>query len=68
MQSILLAHNSAQEVDYVEERDGAMRAFEFKWNEKAKAPISKSFLQGYPHAQTDIIHPGNAAEWLLEKL
>lgn len=29
-----------QAIDYIEERDGKMRAFEFKWSPKAKAKFS----------------------------
>ncbi|MEY3100015.1 MAG: hypothetical protein RIS63_914 [Bacteroidota bacterium] len=36
-----------QEVDYIEEIDGQITAFEFKWNPKAKFRISKTFLNAY---------------------
>ena len=39
-----------QEIDYVEEREGFMWAFEMKWSPKAKAAFSKTFTRAYPHS------------------
>jgi len=36
-----------QEIDLVEERDGMLKAFEFKWNSKGKAKIPANFLSEY---------------------
>lgn len=36
-----------QEIDYIEEVDMALHAYEFKWNPKKKARLSKTFLKGY---------------------
>lgn len=36
-----------QEVDYVEERDGTISGFEFKWNPKAKTNIPRNFTNTY---------------------
>jgi uncharacterized protein len=36
-----------QEIDFVEEKDGQVYAFEFKWNEKKKATIPKKFIDAY---------------------
>lgn len=48
-----------QEIDYIEERDGKMHAFEFKWNQNAKARIPKKFIETYPGSETQIIHNKN---------
>lgn len=48
-----------QEIDYIEERDGKMHAFEFKWNQNAKARIPKKFIETYPGSETRIIHNKN---------
>ena len=48
-----------QEVDYVEEEDGVLRAFEFKWNMASKAKISKTFSKAYPNALISLITPDN---------
>lgn len=36
-----------QEIDFVEERDGLITAYEFKWNNKGRKKISASFLNEY---------------------
>jgi len=46
-----------QEIDYIEEEDGELRAFEFKWSPHTKARITKTFTNAYPHAKTRIITP-----------
>ena len=48
-----------QEIDYIEERDGKLFAFEFKWNKKIKAKFPKTFTKNYPKNETKIITPEN---------
>jgi hypothetical protein len=36
-----------QEIDYLEEIDGKLYAWEFKWNPKKKTSFSKTFLNNY---------------------
>lgn len=48
-----------QEVDYIEEGNGVLSAFEFKWNDKKRAKVSKTFLTAYAPAKTEIITPAN---------
>lgn len=48
-----------QEIDYVEECDGKLSAFEFKWNVRAKASIPKPFMEAYPSASFQVITPEN---------
>lgn len=54
-----------QEIDYIEEADGKLRAYEFKWNPKAKVKLPNSFKQAYPEANYDVIHPENFDLFLL---
>ena len=56
-----------QEIDYIEERNGLMTAYEFKWNTNRAYRVPKTFLQAYPQAKTSVINLENAAPWLLEK-
>ena len=56
-----------QEIDYIEERDGKIYAFEFKWSSHKKAKISKTFLKAYPNAITKIITPENFEEFILKQ-
>ncbi|MCM1170226.1 MAG: ATP-binding protein [Bacteroides sp.] len=54
-----------QEIDYIEETDGAMTAFEMKWNpKKAHATLPASFLKAYPVKETVIITPDNYLDWV----
>lgn len=53
-----------QEIDYIEERDGTLHAFEFKWKkENGKRP--KIFLDAYPGSTFDVITKRNLADFLL---
>lgn len=54
-----------QEIDYVEEEDGFIRAFEFKWSKITKAKISKTFSNAYPNATTTIISPENYESFIF---
>jgi predicted AAA+ superfamily ATPase len=54
------------EIDYIEERDGKIYAFEFKWNRKAKVRFSKSFLKAYPENETQIITPENYFDFISD--
>gem|GEM_PF-1528395 len=49
-----------QEVDLIEDGDGALTAFECKWNQETKRKITRAFTNAYPH----IIHPGNFERFL----
>lgn len=53
-----------QEIDYLEERDGKIEAFEFKWNQNAKVSFPKTFTEAYPESVVKVIHPGNYEEFL----
>jgi hypothetical protein len=50
---------SKQEIDLVEERDGNLFGFEFKWSEKKSIPAPREWVAGYPNAIYNLIHPGN---------
>ena len=53
------------EIDYIEESDGVLHAFEFKWNPVRKRPKApESFMQAYPGSTHSVITPGNVEEWL----
>ncbi|SDF05465.1 ATP-binding protein [Chitinophaga filiformis] len=53
-----------QEVDLIEESGGKLYAWEFKWNEKAKAKIPKAFLDAYPDSIANIINRTNYMEFV----
>lgn len=55
-----------QEIDYLEEEDGKIKAFEFKWNpNKAAAKCPDSFLKAYQNPEFKVITPQNVDEFLL---
>lgn len=54
------------EIDYLEEVDGQLKAFEFKWNtSKANVKCPESFSKTYPDATYQVITPDNIEEFLL---
>ena len=53
-----------QEIDYLEERDGRIFAWEFKWNPKTRVKFSKTFLKAYPNVSTGVVTPDNIASFL----
>lgn len=55
-----------KEIDYLEEENGQLNAYEFKWNDKkANVRVPESFSKAYPDATFHIITPKNADEFLL---
>jgi len=51
--------HSQQEIDYIEEYDGKLPAYEFEWSQKVKRKIPSSFAKAYPDNENMIINPGN---------
>lgn len=54
-----------QEVDYVEEADGSIRGFEFKWNPNSKVKIPASFKDAY-NATVDVISKENFRSFIFK--
>lgn len=53
-----------KEIDLVEDRDGSLHAYEFKWNPKAKVRAPKSFLDAYPGATFTVVTPQTFLEFV----
>lgn len=53
-----------QEIDYLEEYDGKLRACEFKWSSKREAPGKKTFLNAYPKSELTVVNRENYDLWL----
>lgn len=53
-----------QEIDYIEEREGKLFAWEFKWNPAAKTRPPQMFTQAYPGVKMDTITPKNFDSFL----
>ncbi len=55
-----------KELDFVEESDGQIFAYEFKWNPLAKVKKPKQFLENYPDSIFETIHPGNCESFICD--
>lgn len=53
-----------QEIDYIEEEDGRIKAWEFNWSPLSKARMSKTFSNAYPNTVFSVITPENIEEFL----
>ncbi|RLD43007.1 MAG: ATPase [Bacteroidetes bacterium] len=51
-----------QEIDWIEEREGNLYAYEFKWNKTAKIPLA--FSKAYPDAKFEVINKNNYLVWI----
>ncbi|MBK7478216.1 MAG: ATP-binding protein [Haliscomenobacter sp.] len=54
-----------QEIDWIEEREGALFAYECKWNPAAKASPPVAWQKAYPESRFSVIHPENYTDWVL---
>ncbi|KAA6313768.1 hypothetical protein EZS27_035513, partial [termite gut metagenome] len=52
-----------KEIDYIEEGDGQIHAFEFKWNPSAKYKMPKKFLENYSRSTFSVVTPDNMEEF-----
>mgnify|MGYP001112647431 CR=1 FL=1 len=50
---------SQKEVDYIEDNQGKINAYEFKWSEKKKVKIPRDFTNAYKNSAFEIITPDN---------
>lgn len=58
--------STQQEIDYIEECDGAFSVFEMKWNpKKANTTIPQSFQKNYNVAEIAIVTPMNYLEHII---
>lgn len=59
-----LFNNEQQEIDYVEEKDGQLSAWEFKWSATRKVGFPKTFTEKYQPASLQVITPDNFESFL----
>ena len=55
-----------KEIDYIEEGDGQINAYEFKWNPAARYKFPKKFIESYPGSTFSVVTPDNMEEFLLK--
>ncbi len=53
-----------QEIDYIEDLNGKLYAYEFKWNPKKKARFSTTFTKNYPVEKTMVVNRENYLDFL----
>ena len=57
--------HSKQEIDWIEEREGKLYGYEFKWENKKNsinAPVS--WVKAYPEAEFEVINPNNYLDFI----
>jgi len=53
-----------QEIDLIEEEDGELRAFEFKWSPKKNTKAPAGWAKNYPNTKFRVISPSNFLEFI----
>lgn len=53
-----------KEIDWIEEREGKLFAYEFKYHKKAKSKKPKEFLENYPGSEYQIIDSDNYLDFI----
>ena len=64
-QSYFWRTSNQQEIDYIEQYDDEISAFELKWSEKRKLSFPKSFIEAYNVEDTYTITPQKYLNYLL---
>ncbi|MDR2564191.1 MAG: ATP-binding protein [Prevotellaceae bacterium] len=54
------------EIDYLEEKNGQITAFEFKYNSNKKVKINPSFSETYNVESLEVVTPENVEDFLLD--
>ena len=68
-QSFFWRTQQQKEIDYLEEENGQLCAYEFKWNDKKSGVrVPESFAKAYPEASFQVITPKNIDEFLISAL
>ncbi|MCQ2347237.1 MAG: ATP-binding protein [Paludibacteraceae bacterium] len=65
-QSYFWRTQQQQEIDYVEEKDGQLSAFEFKWNYHKTPKCPVTFTTAYSESTFQVISPQNIETFILD--
>ena len=60
--------HAQQEIDLIEDYNGVLHAYEFKWNARKKARFSKSFTQAYPDHKLLSVNRENYLDFIQQPL
>lgn len=55
-----------QEIDYIEDKDGTLHCFEFKWNPNKSASLTKTFSKAYPNSTFELINRENYIDFIAK--
>lgn len=53
-----------QEIDYIEESGGQLRAYEFKWNRQKRSKVPSAWQTAYPAAQFQTVTPDDYVDFV----
>ncbi len=54
-----------QEIDLIEERDGKLYGYEFKWSQNKPVRAPSSWVDTYENSEFKVVHPENYLEFVL---
>lgn len=57
-----------QEVDYIEDYDGMLHTYEFKWSKTKQPRLAETFTKNYPDHTFTIVSPDNYQDFVCGKL
>lgn len=57
-----------QEVDYIEDYDGVLHAYEFKWSSTKQPRLTETFAKNYPNHTFTVVNPDNYQDFICGKL
>ena len=55
-----------QEIDWIEDGNGKLFAYEIKWNEKKQIKAPGAWQQAYPDSKFELITPKNYLNWICD--
>ena len=58
--------HTKQEIDWIEEANGQISAFEFKWNPKKTVRTPSLWGKNYPESPLTVVHPDNYLDFITE--
>ncbi|MCR4930822.1 MAG: DUF4143 domain-containing protein, partial [Bacteroidales bacterium] len=57
-----------QEVDYIEDYDGMLHTYEFKWSKTKQPRLAETFTKNYPDHTFAIVSPDNYQDFVCGKI
>lgn len=57
-----------QEVDYIEDYDGVLHTYEFKWSSTKQPRLTETFAKNYPDHTFSVVNPDNYQDFVCGKL